>query len=384
MGADGEGRQLGGPRARALSLTALLALTLLLLMGVGLILKPFAEVLLAALMLTVCFYPVYAWIHSRIRNADAAASLCVLLLVFLLLAPLTALGTIVGREARSAYAELERQSAAHGGWANYLAHTADEPVRWIGDRTGIPPDDIKAVISERAQQAGERLVAWSGRLFGNVAATTTDILLTLFIMLFLFPVGERFGEHLHEYVPIRRDRLELILGTMKSAIVANLYGMIAVAASQGALVGIGFALAGLSSPVLWGFVASFCSLIPLVGTAFVVVPAVITLAVGGAYGKAAFVAVWGVVVVGMSDNFVRPMVLKKGMEMNTLVIFLSLMGGVQAFGFIGLFAGPVIVTMAFVMVRIVNEERLAWQNAESDEAAAGAPPGGTVEAPPAG
>jgi len=364
-------------------MAALLASTIMLLAGVGLILKPFAEVLLAAVMLTICFYPVYEWTHARIRNADAAALFCVLLLIMLLLVPLAALGTVVGQEARSAYAEIERQSAAHGGWAKYLAHVADEPVRWIGARTGIAPEEIKAAISERAQQAGAKLVAWSGKLFGNVAATTTDILLTLFIMLFLFPAGERLGEHLHEYVPIRRDRLDLILGTMKSAIVANLYGMIAVAASQGALVGIGFALSGLASPVLWGFVASFCSLIPLVGTAFVVAPAAIALAVSGAYGKAVFLAVWGVVVVGMSDNIVRPMVLKKGMEMNTLAIFLSLMGGVQAFGFIGLFAGPVLVTMACVMVRIVNEERLAWQGEESAAVSAQPPAIETGDVPPA-
>jgi predicted PurR-regulated permease PerM len=123
-------------------------------------------------------------------------------------------------------------------------------------------------------------------------------------------------------------------------------------------------LTGLPSPVFWAVVASFASLIPLIGTAMVVLPATIVLAVGGAYGKAAFLLVWGVIVVGMSDNFIRPMVLKKGIELNTMAIFLSLMGGVQAFGFIGLFAGPVIVTMAFVMLRMLNQERIAWQSGD--------------------
>jgi predicted PurR-regulated permease PerM len=89
-----------------------------------------------------------------------------------------------------------------------------------------------------------------------------------------------------------------------------------------------------------------------------------------------FLLAWGIFVVGMSDNFVRPMVLKKGIEMNTLAIFLSLMGGVQAFGFIGLFAGPVILTMAFVMLRMLNEERLAWQKAGTLEPAASPAPAG--------
>jgi predicted PurR-regulated permease PerM len=156
----------------------------------------------------------------------------------------------------------------------------------------------------------------------------------------------------------------MMMTTLKLAIIANLYGLVAVAALQGALVGLGFALTGLPSPVFWGVVAAFASLIPIIGTALLVAPAVIVLAVGGSYGKALFLLIWGFVVVGMSDNFVRPMVLRKGMEMNTLAIFLSVMGGVQAFGFIGLFAGPVILTMAFVILRILNEERIAWQRGD--------------------
>lgn len=374
MASDGETPERGKARSKLLSLACLLIITLLLVWGVYLILTPFAEVLLAASMLTVSFYPVYQWIHARVRNSDAAAALCILLLLVALLAPLAALGTVVASEAQSAFQTLERQSAEHGGWANYLGQAADTPVQWVGARTGIPAGEIKAAISERAQVAAGKMVAWSGRLFGNLAATTTDILLTLFVMLFLFPIGERFGQHLHEYVPIERHRLELMMGTMKSAIVANLYGMIAVAASQGALVGVGFALTGVPSPVFWAVVAAFASLIPLIGTALVVAPAVIALAVSGAYGKAVFLLVWGIVVVGMSDNFVRPMVLKKGIEMNTLAIFLSLMGGIQAFGFIGLFAGPVIVTMAFVMIRMLNQERLIWQSGDDSEPVAAQAP----------
>lgn len=376
MGSENSGGDLGNVRARLLSLASILAFTILLALAVFLILRPFAEVLLAASMLTVCFYPLYEWIHARVRNADAAAALCILALLVVLLVPLVALGTVVAREARSAYSGIERQSAAYGGWAGYLGQAADAPVGWISSQTGIPADEIKSAIAERAQAAGAKIITWSGKLFGNIATTTTDILLTLFIMLFLFPIGERFGQHLHEYVPIQKDRLNLMLETMKSAIVANLYGMIAVAASQGALVGVGFALAGLPSPVFWAVAAAFCSLIPLVGTAFVVVPAVAFLAIGGAYGKAMFLLAWGIFVVGMSDNFVRPMVLKKGIEMNTLAIFLSLMGGVQAFGFIGLFAGPVILTMTFVMLRMLNEERLAWQKAGTVEPAASPGPAG--------
>lgn len=349
-------------RARILSISVLSVLALLLLAGVYMILRPFAEILLASAILAVSFYPLYSWIHSKLRNADLAALACILFMLFIVLAPLTLLGTVVAREAATAYGGLQRQSAEQGGWAVYLSNAVAAPAEWISARTGIPAQEIKSVVAERGQVVAERLVAWTGRLFGNLTSTLTDVVLILFVTFFFFPIGERFGGRLHEYLPIARGRLDLILSTLKSAIIANVYGMVAVAASQGALVGIGFALTGFASPAFWGVVAAFASLIPFVGTALIVGPAVLVLLIVGSYGKAAFLLVWGIVVVGMSDNVVRPLVLKKGIEMSTLTIFLSLMGGVQAFGFMGLFAGPVIMTMAFVMLRILNEERMAWQD----------------------
>ncbi len=362
MNPDDTGKPVNEWRTRVLSLISLTLIASILLAGVYAILTPFAEILLAGLMLTVCFYPVYVWIHGRVRNPDLAAAVCILFLMVLILAPLATLGTVVAREAQAAYGGIQEKSVEQGGWANYISHFADAPARWVSARTGMPADEIKAAISERAQASAERLVAWSGRLVGNLASTITNVFLTLFVMFFMFPAGERFGNHLHEFLPISKPRLDMMLSTMKAAITANLYGMIAVAASQGALVGLGFAFTGLPSAVFWGVVASFTALIPIVGTALIVGPAVIVLGVSGAYGKAVFLLVWGIFVVGMSDNFIRPLVLKQGMQMNTLAIFLSLMGGVHAFGFIGLFAGPVILTMAFVILRILNEERLAWQH----------------------
>ena len=349
-------------RTRLLSLVSLILIASLLLAGVYVILVPFAEILLAAAMLTVSFYPLYVWIHQRVRNPDAAALACILILLVLLLVPLATLGTVVAREAQAAYGGIHEKSVEQGGWSNYVSNIVDKPAQWISAQTGRPAEEIKSAISERAQAGAERLVAWSGRLVGNLASTLTDVIMTLFVMFFMFPAGKRFGKHLHEYIPIGKTRLTMMLATMKMAIVANLYGLVAVAALQGALVGLGFALTGLPSPVFWGVVAAFASLIPIIGTALLVTPAVLVLVLAGSYGKAVFLLVWGFAVVGMSDNFVRPMVLKKGMEMNTLAIFLSVMGGVQAFGFIGLFVGPVILTMAFVILRILNEERLAWQN----------------------
>lgn len=361
-------------RERMLSLASILLIAIVLGVGVWVILRPFADILVAAAMLTVSFYPAYGWIHSRVRSADLSALLCVLALLLLILVPLFGLGSVVLREARSAYGGLQQESQRKGGWPEYISSLLDAPAALISSKTGIPKDGIRTTVSERASAAAGQLVQWSGRLFGNLTATLTDIVLTLFVMFFFFPMGERLIERLPNYVPIERRRLDTMLATMKAAIVANIYGVVAVAAVQGALVGIGFALAGIRSPVMWAVVAAFASLIPLVGTALIIVPAAAFLALSGLYGQAVFIAIWGAVVVGMSDNFVRPLVLRTGIQMNTLAIFLALMGGIQAFGFVGLFAGPVILTMASVTLRILHEERLSWQESAATRPASIEPP----------
>jgi len=354
-------------RRKLLSITILALVTILLLFGVWVIVRPFTQILVAAVILTVSFYPMYEAIHRKITSPSAAALACVLLLLVLILVPLTLLITTVAGEVRQVYSELQQQSAIQGGWPEYLEYLVERPTEWLSSRIGMEAPKLKATITQKAQVLAGSLLRWSGSLFGNLTVTLGEILLTLFVMFFLFQWGDRVGDRLPTYVPVEPHRLEVMLQTMKTAIVANLYGMVAVAAVQGVLVGIGFVIAGLTSPVLWGLVAAFASLIPIVGTALVWVPAVLALIFAGSYGKAVFLAIYGVVVVGMSDNIVRPLVLRRGLEMNTLAIFVSLMGGVAAFGFVGLFAGPVIFTMAYVMLKMLHEERVAWSGRETRE-----------------
>jgi predicted PurR-regulated permease PerM len=127
--------------------------------------------------------------------------------------------------------------------------------------------------------------------------------------------------------------------------------------------------------VFAGAAAAVCSLIPVVGTALVWAPAAAILFFQGFWGKALFLALWGALVVGMSDNFVRPWVLSGRTGMNGLVIFFALMGGMQVFGAIGLFAGPVIVSTAAAVFRMLREQYAAPPAVISSAEAGAGPPG---------
>src|SRR5262249_45500657 len=128
---------------------------------------------------------------------------------------------------------------------------------------------------------------------------------------------------------------------------------------QGVLVGTALAIVGLPSPVVFGVLAAIASLVPLVGTALVWVPAAIALIVQGRVGAAVFVLLWGVLVVSSADNFVRPLFLSGRAQISTLPVFLGLMGGLSAFGAIGMFLGPVIVALVIALLGFVEEARAA-------------------------
>lgn len=348
-------------RTKLLSRVFLMTLMAALAWGVYLVMRPFLDALITAVILTISFQPVYSLIHRRITNSSLAALVCIVLLLVVILLPMAFLITTVVGEMRDLYGAMAEQSRNEGGWGEYFNHLVERPVGWVAQRTGMEAPELKAALLQKAEQWSAGALKWLTSIFGNLAATFGNLIFTLFVMFFLFQSGDVFERRLLMYIPMEERRLRHLLDILKNAIVTNLYGMVIVSLLQGSLVGMGFAFVGLRSPVFWGLAAAFTSLIPLVGTALVWVPGVIVLLVGGAYGKAVFLALWGALVVGFADNVARPLILKRGIEMSTLALFLALMGGVQVFGLIGLFAGPVIFTAAYVVLKILHEERMEWE-----------------------
>jgi predicted PurR-regulated permease PerM len=140
-----------------------------------------------------------------------------------------------------------------------------------------------------------------------------------------------------------------------------MYGVLAVGAAQGVLVGLAFWVLGLPSPILWGVVTSLFSMVPLVGSGAVWAPAVLLLVLSGSWGKGLLLLGWGVGVVGMVDNFVRPYVMSGQVKLHPLLLFFALLGGVKAFGLIGIFVGPVILAITMTLISLLREEGRSWQ-----------------------
>jgi len=160
-------------------------------------------------------------------------------------------------------------------------------------------------------------------------------------------------------VPLDQQRKADLLAHLCSVLRAVVLGSLATAVVQGTLVGIGCAIAGLPSPIVFGVLAIMGSLIPLIGATVIWVPAGVWLIVTGHPGWGVFLLVWGVAVVSSADNVVRPLFISSRAKITTLPVFIGLFGGVTAFGPVGIFIGPVLVALALALVEFAEEERLA-------------------------
>jgi len=157
-------------------------------------------------------------------------------------------------------------------------------------------------------------------------------------------------------LPLRVDQARRLLIRIQETLRAVVYGTLAVALLQGTLTGFGFWILGVTSPVLWAIVTALCALIPVIGTSFVLIPAISMLAFNGHWIKALVLLVWGLAVVHPVDNLLRPYLIGERTRLSTLFVFFSLLGGLQAFGTLGVFVGPVILAAALALFSFVREE----------------------------
>jgi predicted PurR-regulated permease PerM len=171
-------------------------------------------------------------------------------------------------------------------------------------------------------------------------------------LFFLFRDGEQFMETIKALIPFSAKERENILKRMVEMIHATIYGGIVVALVQGGLGGLGFWIVGLSSPAFWGAVMAFLSFIPIVGAFLVWVPAVMILFIQGAYLKALVLLAWCGLLVSLSDNFVRPILISGRTQVHTLLLFFGILGGLKIFGFLGFIAGPLVITICLAIIDI--------------------------------
>lgn len=319
------------------------------------IIRPFLYSIIAAIAVSILFQPAHQWILGRVKNASLAATLSLLAIIVLTLVPAFFMTSAVIGELKDLYASLASKSSADGGWEQWLTHVLARPLRMLGMDPADPEFSLAELARGWVESASKTLLQIGRGAVGNIAGFILDSIVSLFTLFFLLRDGSAIRRATSDILPLEPEQSDRLFTDIGRTVIANMYGILSVALVQGVLTGLIFFLMGLRSPVLWGLAAGLSSMIPLLGPPIVWVPGAIYLAATGAYVKAAILAGFCAGVVGTADNFIRPYVISGQVNLHPLLVFFSLLGGATAFGVMGLFIGPAVLSVTISLLELLRK-----------------------------
>ena len=325
-----------------------------------LVLRPLAGALAWALLLSFLLQPLQARITAWFRGRSAASALLLTFATLLLfVGPLAALVVTFARQAASLVERLQQNYARSDVGAGSLENIPliGKALAWVESHTVFTTEQLRDWLINGSSTLLQHVGSVGSSLFVGALGRLVGLAMMFFLLFFFLRDGARMSGWLLGLVPmseVRKNALTSQLGAVTRAVV---FGTLLTGVLQGALVGIGFAIVQLPSPVVFGVVAALLSLLPVGGTALVWVPAALFLVTQGRYGAALFLTVWGALLVGLMDNLLRPVLISGRAEVPTLAVFIGVIGGLSAFGPIGLFLGPVLLAMTIALLRWAEEHR---------------------------
>jgi predicted PurR-regulated permease PerM len=321
--------------------------------------QPFLGPAMLALLFAIAFQPLHLWIarfgffHHR---ESLAALIATLLIYFLVLLPLGIAVALLADDVVAQVEAVNNASKTEGGLTPLLTARAHTAVAWIAPKLRLSEDYLMGQITSRAQATTQSALSWLGGFVVSAGSSLVDFLLAAVILFFFLRDGARIRRALIDLIPLPLDDAHELLGVVHDTITANLYGVVGVALVQGALTTIGLFFAQVPSALTWGALATLAAFIPFVGPPLVWVPAVLWLLNSGHYGGTVFLTLWGIFVVGLADNILRPALVGGKTHQHALLVFLSLLGGTAAFGVMGLFLGPLLVSVTIAVFKVLRRE----------------------------
>ncbi|MFC7214061.1 AI-2E family transporter [Saliphagus sp. GCM10025334] len=319
--------------------TLLVLIAILLLVSAQLVL-PYIQYVLAAVLLAFVLTPVQRRLEQRTSPAIAAFSL-VLLALLLAIVPVVIVVAYVFRDA---------QALVEGADADSLPL---EPLQSVAERFGV---DLESTAMDWAQSAGQTLLERSPELLAGLTHTAIGIGVALFLLYYLLRDGDSLLRWLREVTPLPDAVQTNLFEALENVTWAVLAGHVLIALVQGGLAGIGLFVVGIPNSLFWTVIMIVLSLIPIVGSFLVWGPAVIYLLLINQPAFAIGLAIYSMVIVGLSDDYLRPIVVDRYAELNPAVIIVGVLGGVTAFGFMGLFYGPIVLGALVATLEVFSDD----------------------------
>jgi predicted PurR-regulated permease PerM len=321
------------------------------------ILNPLFGMLGWAVVLAFILHPLHEWLTQRLKGRRSlSAGILTVLTPFLVLTPLSILGVEFAGQVSRLLVYLRGHPLL--SWTDFLDRLSAVPligtwVSWARENTTFSASQMEGWLTGGLESVLKNAASMGGDVALGVFGTLAGFFIMLFMLYFFLRDGGGMVERLTRLIPVepaRRSQLLRYLGEVTRAVV---YGSVTTAVIAGVIVGIGYAIAGLPAPVVFGVLGLIAAFLPM-GASVVLVPAVLYLAFAGRWGAAIFLACWiGVLLI--TENLLRPLLTAHHAKVSTLALFIGAIGGTAAWGILGLVIGPVLLCFVVALVRFAEE-----------------------------
>jgi predicted PurR-regulated permease PerM len=321
---------------------------------------PFLSAVAWAIVLSIVFYPLYSLSLKLVKWKYAASFITLCIILVLIFGPFSYLSYVLTQELNSLIDYLK--AGEFDAMDKILQHPSIQKILFkILSLFNMSEVDFQKAITNNISQLGKQSVSVIKSGLSNVATAALDFVFMLLSTFFFLEDGPVFLEKFSSYMPFSKKERDKLMKQVKDIVISTIYGGITVAIVQGLIGGIILSLLGVHSPVMWGMAMFITSFIPLLGTFIIWGPIASYLFIQGLFLKGIILIIVGIFVISMADNILRPLIIKDKMQMPTLVIFFSILGGIKLFGFIGFIMGPLVLALFMSMVEVFrySEERIS-------------------------
>lgn len=318
-----------------------------------LVFRPYLGLMVFSGVLAVLMYPVYERLLGYYRNQATLASMStVMLTLIVVLLPLLFFVAALVTEAVGLFDRVRGQisfAAVEGTLSRILG---PEQAHLVAVSAGEAVRDVASYVQPVVSTLTSNVVS----VFSNTFSFVLGFFLVLMGMYYLLKDGKALKKEILDLSPLTDDDDSIIFSRVRNAVEAVAYGQFVVSLIKGTVGGVAFLLLGLSGPVFWGTMIALSNFLPVIGTGLVTIPFVVYLFAIGEFWSAVILGIVSVLIIGLVDNFLTPQLLKGRIRIHPMLILLSILGGLSLFGALGLFFGPIILSVTVALIDIYKKE----------------------------
>jgi len=308
------------------------------------------SIFLAATMVFLVYTP-YQKLSAKIQNKSLSAIFIMFLVFHLLFFSTFFIGSSLVKET---------SSLIYTGSDMIFNFNFDNCNYVFCDNIKDNVDVVKELIGSSISKIGTYLADSYLDIFSSISSLIINTFIFILAFYFFLVDGDKFMKYVKRIVPMKEEYKHALFLRFRDVSKAVFVDSLLVAIVQGSLIGLAFWFVGFDNFILWGTIGAFFSLIPIIGSTVIWVPAVLILLIKGMYVKAVVLALYCMIIVGLSDNVLRVLLLNKKTHIHPFLVLLAVLGGLEIFGFVGIFIGPIIISLLITVVQLYKLDLNEW------------------------